>query len=142
MGNGPGLGKYGSKNSISIDIETRGLQDDIDSNVLTLDMLEKAAAKAMANFGAPSQIIFPASMYGAFITPFETYPEYRGTPWAFSSKLFSKREKVVAGLHTTLKKLGALRTVDDKAFEAIRYKSIMRLRLAKWAQYQQRKKYD
>ena len=112
--------------------------------VLTVDMLEKAAQAAAANFGTPTQMYFPPnllrplmSMSGWTTSTWSPNPQYAGTPWADRDRL-TKREHAVAKLHTALKKLGALKGVDEQAFEEIKNKSVKRLKRAKWAQ----KKYN
>jgi hypothetical protein len=126
VGNGPGLKPpfqgYGSNESVVVD--TAG-------GVLTEDILEAAMNAALANFGKPDPNNF--IFMGSFTTSYAPNPQYEGTPWRDKDRL-TKREHAVAKLHTTLKKLGALRGVDEQAFEEIQKKSIKRLKQAKWAQ--------
>ena len=69
------------------------------------------------------------------IYKWEAYPEYSGTPWADTTRL-SKREKAVAGLHTTLNKLNVFSKFAQGDFEFVHSMSIRRLKRAKWAKYQ------
>jgi hypothetical protein len=103
---------------------------------LTLEMLEEAAEKALANFGRPDPVVFMPPSF--FLPNWEQHPEYHGTPWAQKDRL-TKREHAVAKLHTTLKKLGVLKKVSEEEFQDIRNKTVKRLKRAKWAQAQMRK---
>lgn len=110
-------------------------------SVLSVDALEKAAIQAAASFGTPTQMFLPQAAIRPFLkmmgSTWLPNPQYAGTPWADRDRL-TKREHAVAKLHTTLKKLGALKGVDEQAFEEIKNKSVKRLKRAKWAQ----KKYN
>lgn len=118
MGNGQGLkGK-----TIAFDIETSGLAGE-----LTIEMIEDAAIKSMANFGRNPIIMIPPGMITTM--DWHTFPQYAGTPWSQTPGL-TKREKAVAGLHTTLAKLDVVE-IDHKMF----IKTKKRLKRAKWAQY-------
>ena len=108
---------------------------------LSLEDLEDMVKKASGNFGMPSSLFMPQSSLSSFFNiNFDTHPQFAGTPWAFAKTRLSKRELVVAGLHTTLSKLGALKGIEDNEFVEIRNLSIKRLKRAKWAQYSQPKR--
>ena len=103
----------------------------VEPGVLTVEMIEEAAEKSLANFGRPSNpIIFMPP--GFFMPSWEQHPEYNGTPWATQDRL-TKREHMVAKLHTTLKKLGVLKNISEEEFQEIRNKTVKRLKRAKWA---------
>ena len=103
----------------------------VNSGVLTIEMIEEAAERALANFGKPNNpITFMPP--GAFWTVWEQHPEYRGTPWAHRGRL-NKGEHMVAKLHTFLKKLDALKNIKDEEFEIIKDLSVKQLKRAKWA---------
>ena len=70
---------------------------------------------------------------------FEVNPEYRGTPWVSMARM-TKREHAVAGLHTTLFKLGVFKKLSEDNMEEIKQITIKRLKKAKWARYQQSNK--
>lgn len=100
---------------------------------LTIKDVEEAAAKCAAAFGQSNHMIIPASAamkfgWGIF------NPEYSGTPWADMLRM-SKRQRIIAGLHTSLKKLGVFKNISEEEFMDIRHKSIKRLKRAKWARY-------
>jgi hypothetical protein len=136
MGNGPGI----KDKTLLFDIETGGIDDFIHPSTppLSLDQLEKAAQVAMSNFGMPTQIMVPPKFFMMSGIVFEVNPEYRGTPWASTARM-TKREHAVAGLHTTLKKLGVFKKLSEDNLEEIKNKSIRRLKRARWARYQQKK---
>jgi hypothetical protein len=103
----------------------------VEPGVLTVEMIEEAAEKALANFGRPSNpIIFMPP--GFFMPSWEQHPEYRGTPWAMADRL-TKNQHTVAKVHTILKKLGVLKNISEEEFQDIRNKTVKQLKLAKWA---------
>lgn len=126
MGNGPGL----KSKTVSIDIETSPLDP---------TMIQNAAAKAAASFGAPTQIFMPPQFFMMSGLVFEINPQYHGTPWASTSRM-TKREHAVAGLHTTLSKLGVFKKLSEDNLEDIKATTIKRLKKVKWARYQQVRK--
>lgn len=126
MGNGPGL----KPNTISVDIETSSLDP---------QAIQNAAAKAAASFGTPSQIFLPPQFFMMSGLVFDVNPQYRGTPWAYTSRM-TKREHAVAGLHTTLFKLGVFKKLSEDNLEEIKVSTIKRLKRVKWARYQQVRK--
>ncbi len=128
---------------LSVDIETRGIQDQVDSGVLTLDMLEKAAQSAINNFGKPQQLIYPMGMgktiFNSGLLHWDIHPEFAGTGWAAKSRL-SKRERAFAHLQVFLIKFGLqkhLQNEDERKVDCERVQK--RLKRAKWAKYQQSK---
>ena len=126
MGNGSGL----KPKTTIIDVEQPSLTPDVISN---------AAQAALSNFGAPTQIFMPTQFFmmsGIFV---EVNPEYRGTPWASIARM-TKREHAIAGLHTTLFKLGVFKKLSEDNIEGIKQITIKRLKKAKWARYQQSNK--
>lgn len=133
MGNGPRLKPPG----IVFDTETSG-KTIVSGSPLTEDDLEKMVASVTASFGKANQIFMAPNVFMSMGGGWEQYPEYSGTPWANTSKM-TKREKAVAGLHTTLNKIEALKKLSSQDWENIRYASIRRLKRAKWARYQQKK---
>lgn len=114
--------------------------------VLTEEDVEKAAAMAAQSFGQAGQVFIPAKLAfrpiilnGMAVNwAFENSPEYSGTPWAKDYR-FSKRERMVAQLHTTLHKLEILKGIDHESFDNIHALSVKRLRRAKWAQRRQKR---
>lgn len=126
MSNGSGL----KPKTYTIDTETSSL---------TPDTIANAAQAALSNFGAPTQIFMPPQffMMSGFI--FEINPEYHGTPWASVNRM-TEREHAVAGLHTTLFKLGVFKKLSEDNIEGIKQITIKRLKKAKWARYQQSNK--
>ena len=111
----------------------------VEPGVLTEEMIEEAAQKALANFGKADSLLFPPGLLksirglkgsGNWYTP--QYPEYSGTPWAHRDHL-NKREHTIARLHTFLKKLGALKHIKEEEFESIKDLSVKRLKRANWA---------
>lgn len=115
------------------------LRPDLQGGVLTEECLENLVMQTQASFGAPNQIFMPPQffMMSGFI--FEVNPQYHGTPWATTTRM-TKREHAVAGLHTTLFKLGLFKKLSEDNMEEIKQITIKRLKKAKWARYQQSNK--
>ena len=101
---------------------------------LTADMIEAASLKVLANFGAPTTFYWGGAGYRLIVNP-----QYETLPWAYVSRL-SKREHAVAKLHTFLFKLDTIKNIDKDHMEEIKSKTIKRLKKARWARYQQKKK--
>lgn len=140
MGNGPRLD---IDDVLSVDIETRSLQDEVDSGALTLDMLEKAALAATKNFGKPQQLIFPmgagTTIFRGALLHWDIHPEFAGTGWAAKSRL-SKRERAFAHLQVFLIKFGLQKHLQDDNLRKADFEyAEKRLKRAKWAKYQQSK---
>jgi hypothetical protein len=98
---------------------------------ITEDMLVEASAKALANFGKPSIMMGMGTTYTFNML---LNPEYSGTDWAYIKRP-TRRERAVAGLHTTLEKLSTLKNISENDKIKIVNTSIKRLTLAKWARY-------
>lgn len=97
--------------------------------VLSFEDVEKAAAKALAKsaWTRRTNLVYT-----------EINSEFKGTPWA-SGFCWTKNQRVVAGLHTTLQRLGMFEKFSQKDLEDIHTLSIKRLRCAQWAKHQQKK---
>ncbi len=103
--------------------------------VLTIEDIEAAAQAALNNFGKNPIIFMPPQF---FSMPWESHPEYSGTPYSTMGKL-TKREQKVAALTTFLKKLKVLKNVSDEELVDIKNTTVKRLKRAKWAQYNRKK---
>jgi hypothetical protein len=100
---------------------------DFNGTPITLEDIEKAAIKAVSNFGRPT-ILMPAVMPSG---PYVFHEAYIGTPWAHND-FMTKREHSLAGLHVILVRLSVLKLSEDEfyTFEKVCSK---RLKRAKWA---------
>ena len=125
----------GDRSRLEFDLEADSVSD---SNKDSTEL-----SSTLTAFGPVTQIF---SNLGAFngitILPNNFHvtvnSEYLGTPWAYTCRL-TKREIVVAKLHTTLKKLNLLESLTSEQFDDFRWLCIKRLKKAKWAKYQQKK---
>lgn len=131
MGNGPGL-----KEEVVVDLEADDLFIHESTPPLSIDQIQKAAQAALSNFGTAPQFFMSPQFFMMSGTVFEMNPQYHGTPWASTSRM-TKREHAVAGLHTTLFKLGVFKKLSEDNLEEIKAKTIKRLKRVKWARYQQ-----
>lgn len=115
---------------------SRGVILDKEISTLDIDTISKAIDASLANFGQPTNMLVNHQMLsGYFNISAPTWypnPEYSGTPWAVRFRL-TKRDHVVAKLHTTLHKLKVLRKLSEQDMEDIVLKSVKRLKRAKWA---------
>lgn len=102
---------------------------------ITEDDLEQMVAQAAASFGQANTLLMGHQQMIQMMNALNIhrYSEFKGTPWSNKDRL-TKREYKVAQIHTFLTKIKVLKFNDDE-WEEIRFKTVKRLKRAKWAQY-------